>query len=126
MGAGQLVLVEGFAVGRGFGMEARTVPGGDAGLVIAEVFLGIIPDTLDLIGFADLVAGGGAGLSLDGCLFPRSGFRASCQSQNGHGNQQTICQRPGHRFAGDDIPGHNFPGHPDFPLKAERNYPIYS
>src|SRR6185312_15896065 len=52
----QGIEIEHLAIGGVFAVERLAVPGGDAGLVIGPILGRVIPDAIDLIGVADLVA----------------------------------------------------------------------
>jgi len=58
MGPRQRLGVVDFAVRRRMSVEARPVPGGNAGFVIVGLFARIVPGAADLIGAADLVDAG--------------------------------------------------------------------
>ena len=57
MGGGHPVHVEDFTVGGGAAMEFGAVPRSDTGFRIIVIDRGIVPDTRNLIGLADLVDG---------------------------------------------------------------------
>ena len=100
MRGGERLLVEDFAVGGDLAMEVRPVPGGDAGPVVGEILLRLIPDAVDLIGLAHFVDAprrgrrGGAGEFL-GDVRHQGGLGAIGEQQGG-ADQRAGRRQPAH------------------------------
>src|SRR5271168_3956578 len=57
MRGGELVFIKDFAIRRRLAVESLSVPGSDAGFVVAVIFLGVIPIAGDFVRLTDFVGG---------------------------------------------------------------------